>query len=145
MSGPLEVFLERLEQVREVSLGCYRACCPGHGGSNPTALSIRLGDSGGVLVKCWHGCEIEQIVGAIGLSVAELFPKETQVGQGHKPSKRRRLLTDREALDMLHVEATLVAIVAGDLAAGIVPSQTTVERLELCAGRVGYLLEEARA
>jgi putative DNA primase/helicase len=68
--------------------------CPnrdGHtnGDADPSA-SVRLGDDGRLLVHCHAGCTTEQIVGAIGWTLADLMPAKAARGQ-----RRQRAPADR--------------------------------------------------
>jgi putative DNA primase/helicase len=53
--------------------GGWQAPCPAHDDRAPS-LSIGTGDDGRVLLHCHAGCTIEEVVDALGLSVADLFP-----------------------------------------------------------------------
>ncbi|MBN1461018.1 MAG: AAA family ATPase, partial [Armatimonadetes bacterium] len=81
-SDPLDTILNALRQrgsePRETTPGTWKATCPCHGDDAPS-LSITLGDDGRVLLHCHAGCPPEKIVQAIGLTMADLFPK------GQKP------------------------------------------------------------
>src|SRR5713101_4251470 len=70
---PLEVVLPHLKGVRK-SLRGWVACCPAHSDREPS-LSIGLGDDGQVLLKCFAGCSLDQIVAAMGITIADLFPR----------------------------------------------------------------------
>ena len=141
MSRPIDLVLARLEsfRLRENGRDRWRACCPGHGGSNPSALSIGVGAEDQVLLRCWHGCEVEQIANALGLELTDLFPpRPTTAG----PLQRRRLITARQALDVLDHEAMLVAICAADMARGDLVDR---DRLLTAAARITMIREEVRA
>lgn len=79
-SKPIDLILSRLDKVKQVK-GGYMARCPVHDDKNPS-LSVTEGDDGRVLLKCFAGCNIEDIVKAMGLTMADLFPHE------EKPRKR---------------------------------------------------------
>lgn len=64
--------LERLDKVSTVA-GGFRACCPAHDDQHPS-LSIREGDDGRILLHCWAGCKTADVLAALGLSWADLFP-----------------------------------------------------------------------
>jgi hypothetical protein len=68
----LQTLLARLQKVRKVEHG-WTARCPAHRDKHPS-LSIRLGEQGQILLKCFAGCSLEAIVEAVGMRVAELFP-----------------------------------------------------------------------
>jgi putative DNA primase/helicase len=66
-------FIERLDTARETSAG-WIALCPAHDDTNPS-LSIAESDDGRILVHCHAGCRPEDIVAALGLTMANLFPR----------------------------------------------------------------------
>jgi hypothetical protein len=65
--------LERLSGVRRTGPGTWRARCPSHGSKGLT-LAIRESDDGKVLVKCFAECSVNEVVGAVGLRLEDLFP-----------------------------------------------------------------------
>ena len=74
-SGPVERVLSLLKNVRRSPSGAT-ARCPSHDDTN-NSLSIGEGEDRKVLLKCHKECRPEDIVKAIGLTVADLFePKE---------------------------------------------------------------------
>jgi 5S rRNA maturation endonuclease (ribonuclease M5) len=70
---PLERVLDRLENVRASGDG-WTALCPAHD-DNRSSLNVREGDDGRVLLRCFAGCEVEEIVEALGLKMRDLFPR----------------------------------------------------------------------
>ena len=53
-----------------------KARCPAHEDNNPS-LDIKIGDNGEcVLVKCWAGCETDDVVKALGLEMRDLFASD---------------------------------------------------------------------
>jgi hypothetical protein len=68
---------------------CMTSCpVPGHGrgrGDRNPSLSVREGIDGRVLVYCFAGCSAEEIVRAIGLTMADLFPEGHS--RGGRPAK----------------------------------------------------------
>lgn len=145
MSAPIDVVLSRLApfKLRENSRDRWRACCPAHIGSNPSALSVGIGADDAVLLKCWHGCAADEVAHALGLELSDLFPSRS--GGGNGPIKRRRLLTAQQALEQLEVEMTLAQVCSADLAQGKPLPEETRERLLLGAARVALLRDEVRA
>ena len=67
----LSEILSRLGGVRPSGQG-YTALCPAHDDREPS-LSVSEGDDGRILLKCFAGCTVEQIVAALGLTMADLF------------------------------------------------------------------------
>lgn len=71
-----EDFLALLRNVRRSGDG-HVACCPAHEDKHQS-LSVATGTDGRVLVRCHAGCETEDVVGAIGLTLADLMPEREQ-------------------------------------------------------------------
>ncbi|MBA3754480.1 MAG: hypothetical protein H0X01_10180 [Nitrospira sp.] len=88
-----EELLARLDGVRRGARG-WIARCPGHDDRHPS-LAINEGHSG-VLVKCWAGCTLIEIAGALGLAASDFFYDNAAKGSSltmqlrHRESGRRR-------------------------------------------------------
>ena len=71
MSSAMDRLVTALERH-----GCRHSggnwACPAHEDKTPS-LSVTEGDDGRVLLKCHAGCPTEDIVGELGLKMADLF------------------------------------------------------------------------
>ena len=67
--------LSRLEGVKGGG-GQYSARCPNHGDRH-NSLSVSIGNDGRVLLNCHAGCNPEDIVGSMGLTMKDLFAEVT--------------------------------------------------------------------
>jgi hypothetical protein len=144
-TAPIDLVLAHLERPRERAKGQWSARCPAHDDRGPS-LSVRDLDDGRVLLHCFSGCSTAQVVGAMGLDLADLFPpRELAVGAGTEPQRRRRLLTAGQALELLDAEALLVASSAAALAGGTALSELDRDRLLTASARVAVLRDEVRA
>ena len=138
----VDTFLSRVD-ARPNGRDRWRCTCPVCGEGNRSTLSIGVGDSGAVLLKCFKsGCSAEEIASAVGLELTDLFPPRDSYAA---PAKRRRLITAGQALDLLDAEMTLAVVCASDLARGEQLDESTRERLLLGAARVTMLRDEVRA
>lgn len=72
-SVPVQKFLSLLENVRPSGIG-YVALCPAHD-DNRASLSIAEGNDGRVLLHCFAGCHVADVVAATGLEMRDLFPR----------------------------------------------------------------------
>ena len=54
----------------------WRAFCPSHqtGKHTTRSLSILEADDGRILIRCFGGCDVHAITGALGLQLDDLFP-----------------------------------------------------------------------
>ena len=144
MSAPIDAVLSRLAsfKLRENGRDRWRACCPSHGGKNPSALSVGVSDAGAVLLKCWHGCSADEVAGALELELSDLFPPRETHGAPHK---RRALLSAQQCLDVISFETMLVGTAAFNLANGHALTADDLQRLGVACGRIQALASEVRA
>lgn len=77
--------LSRLSDVTRTASG-WMAKCPAHDDRKPS-LSIRLGEGGRILLHCHASCEFEAVLGAAGLTVADLSP-----GTPRRQRRRSRIV-----------------------------------------------------
>lgn len=72
-SACLDKVLACLDKVKPTGPNKWKACCPAHDDKTPS-LAITETSDGVVLLKCWAGCSVTNIVSAIGLDLRDLFP-----------------------------------------------------------------------
>lgn len=72
-----EKLVARLDGVRETGTGRWIARCPAHEDKRPS-LSIRELDDGRVLVHDFGGCEVGDVLAAVGLEFSDLYPERPQ-------------------------------------------------------------------
>jgi hypothetical protein len=99
MSGPIARVLDKLDGVKRTRRGGV-GLCPGHPDHRPT-LDVAEGDDGRVLLYCRAGCKTSDVLAALGLRYADLFPPRT--GDAIRATPRPRTLdeTDHARRDVL--------------------------------------------
>jgi hypothetical protein len=136
-----------LLRARSVSKGKWQARCPAHSDRSPS-LSICEGKDGRVLVHCFAGCTIEQILIAVRLQKRDLFagplPSADQLAgapgfraaceRAVRAERRARIATIERADKLKTIVETLSAKLARD------PAD---ERLALTFHRACNLLHNA--
>lgn len=114
MNDKLERLLSGLQKVERLSPGNhqarYRACCPAHDDKKPS-LSITLANSDAILIKCWSGCSTEDVVGALGMEMTDLFPDTNKY---HAAPVKRPFSAD-QAAKVIASDAITVAVAAAKL------------------------------
>ena len=73
-------FLNRLDGAKTQGDG-WIARCPAHDDGKPS-LSIKEGDDGRILLKCFAGCEAANIASALSLQVSDLFVRRRASNNG---------------------------------------------------------------
>lgn len=129
-----DTFLSRLSKVRKTGAETHIACCPAHLDKNPS-MTIRECSDGRVLVHCFAGCEVTDILAAVGLTFSDLFPES--LGD-FKPL--RRPFPAADVLEAVAEEMRIASIVASDIAQGRSVSTEDRKRLGVAVER----LDEAR-
>ena len=125
------LLLERLDKVRQTGRGSWVACCPSHADTSPS-LSIRETDDGLLLVHCFAGCDVSEVMAAAGLSMDALFPARTT----HYGKPLRRAFPAADALRAVFCEAMVVVSAGVTLLAGKPFSEADRERLVVAVERI---------
>ena len=103
------------------------------------SLSIRETVDGKVLVKCWTGCSVDEVVAAAGLELGDLFPERPS----HRGKPERRPFPAADVLRAVGREVLLVAVSASRLGNGGALTDEDRARLLLAAARIGAAVERA--
>lgn len=123
-------FLERLSKVRRTGPGKWLACCPAHDDKSPS-LAIREADDGRLLVHCFSGCSVQEITGALGIEMHDLFPPRDS---DHKPEARPFPAAD--ILRAIAFEITVAALAIGHFLDGKPFGQPERDRLLVAVNRI---------
>jgi hypothetical protein len=127
----VENLLNNLRKVRKMGQDRWLACCPAHDDKSPS-MSIRALPDGAVLVHCFAGCSVHEIVAAAGLDISELFPEKTE----HFVPRQKMPFTHREAMAALVPEIFTIALIGRQMASGIPNDEKTQQALILAVSRV---------
>jgi hypothetical protein len=119
-----------LQGVKKAGKG-WQAVCPAHPDKSPS-LTIREGDDGRVLLHCFAGCVTADVVAAMGLTMADLFP----------PSKTPRKpppapgVSRRELAVATDFERSIIYILGCDAKRGRGVSTVDLQRGQLAKTRI---------
>lgn len=130
----VDEFLSRLDGVKKTSRG-WMAKCPGHADKSPS-LTIAQGDDGRILIKCWAGCGIDEVCGAVGVELHELFPERPK--QDHVRGLSRPFPAG-DVLEAVAADVFIVAFMAAAMAsapAGYGLTDTDKALLDQCYARL---------
>lgn len=131
-----DTLLSRLQRVKRTGPGKWIASCPTREDKSPS-LAIREMDDGRVLLHDFGGDSVEAILGAVGLSFADLYP--TQPGTFAKPV--RRPFNASDVLALVAFESTVAVVVVSDVVSGKDVTDQDFERLLVAAQRLGNAAE----
>jgi hypothetical protein len=111
-------------------------------------LSVKETDDGKVLLHCWAGCSAADVVAALGMSLADLFPA-TERQHDYRPEALRsrgplrRPWEYREALDGIAHETMVARLILEAIRHGHPLSDEDAERLALAQERIDDALRLA--
>ena len=129
-SRPIDVLLSRLDNVRQYGKG-YRCDCP-NGHTSRGTLSLAEGNDGRVLLTCFAGCAAADVLAAVGLTLADLYPAPVRDMTPRGRARRREAMQAASvvaATSVLSFEAAVVAVAAADLARGCALAADDHDRL----------------
>lgn len=135
-----EKLLSRLQRVKRTGPGRWIASSPTREDRHPS-LAIRELDDGRVLVHDFGGDDVHQILAAVGLELADLFPapREPLV----KPTKRPFNASD--LLDLVAFETSVAVVVCSDVLHSRTVSAPDFDRLLTAAQRLSHAAEVCHA
>lgn len=139
---PIDKVLSSLDSVKKTAPDRWIAKCPAHDDRRPS-LSIREADDGKVLLKCWSGCGAAEIVNALGLSLADLFPGDRRSLHQHGTEPMRRPFDHKDALRGIAHEATVARLIVAAINAGQEMNADSLDRLALAEERISDALAAA--
>ena len=129
--------LDQLEKVKKTGTDRWIARCPAHADKSPS-LTIRYIDDK-ILLHCFGGCAVDEVVSAIGMTLADLMPERVPF-EVTKPIKSRIPASD--LLAFIHFESTIVLLSACALVTGKTLSTSDFSRLKLAHDRLEGAVRE---
>lgn len=134
---PTSRVLARLERVVDRGYGQFFACCPAHDDTNPS-LSIKALDNGRVLLHCFAGCAIDQVLSALRLELSDLYPSAPA------PAKAATVRWNyRDLLLLARRELQVAVIAVAHVLDGHPINESDRDRLLAAHSRLCKLLEVA--
>lgn len=130
----VHVLLDRLDRVTQSGPHSWRARCPSCGGKSQK-ISIRELDDGRVLIHDFGGCDVHEVLGAVGLTVSALFEKTTTYNVIERRSSSS--FPAREALALIDHEVVVSLLIIGDILKDRKADAEQWQRLALAANRIG--------
>lgn len=133
----IDDFLSRLNRVRQLSDGQYKASCPTAAhthGDRSAGLSIKAADDGTILVFCHAGCHAQLICQALGMTLTDLFPRPERA-PGAVTTRNPRYLT-REIATVLAYDAATASLAIDYVKNGREFSPEDIKHMEASAVRL---------
>ena len=127
----LESILDRFEGVTRTPDGA-RSRCAGCGGKSQK-VSFRSVDDR-ILVHCFGGCDVHEVLTAAGLSVTDLF---TERPIDHHRSASRSSIPAREALALIDHEILVALLILNDAIKSRTVDDRQLARLSTAVQRIG--------
>jgi hypothetical protein len=101
----IDSFLSNFDKVKPTGNGKYLACCPAHPDRSPS-LAIKQTDDGKLLLYCFSGCAVTDVVAAAGLELSDLMPEHSTYKKGTKPPRFNKY----ELFDRLVHESIILSL-----------------------------------
>jgi hypothetical protein len=124
--------IDRLEGVKPMGTGRWIAKCPAHPDRSPS-LSIRELDDGRVLLHDFGGCDVADVLGALGLGMHDLFERPFSNHLERIHSK----IPAGDALQALDHEITVAVLILDEITKARKTNSSQVSRLTKAAARIG--------
>ena len=139
MTEKLNTLLSRLEKVKSNGSSKWLACCPAHPDKSPS-LGIKLTDDDKILIKCFSGCSVVEIVTAVGLDLSDLMPESVDYKKGTKPPRFNKY----ELFDLILHHAIILELAIGDLLSGDLLSEADLKTVVFAKSSIENISREVR-
>lgn len=135
----IDALLSKLDKVKPNRNGKWLACCPAHPDRSPS-LAIKQTDDGKILIHCFAGCQVSDIVAAVGLELSDLMPEKTMYKKGSKPPRFNKY----ELFDRLVFEMPILSIAFRQLLDKEILSAQDLSRVLLAESTINQIVREVR-
>ncbi len=115
--------IERLDKVKSRGNNKWLACCPAHQDRSPSLAIKHVDDK--ILLHCFAGCSVQEVVESIGLTLADLMPDQPLNKNTPRPKFNKF-----ELFDKLRFEATILYVAISELLNSKSLSDVDVLRVE---------------
>lgn len=133
------LIISKLERIKQTGQGKWLACCPAHPDKSPS-LAIKEMDNGKILMHCFSGCSVIDIVAAIGLELSDLMPDDPTFKKGSKPP----VFNKYEMFDRLAFEVIILSIAIRQLISGQTLEYQDQLRVTLAEKTINDITRECR-
>ena len=134
----IDNLLSRLDKVKPNGNNKWLACCPAHPDKSPS-LAIKEID-GKILIHCFAGCQVSEIVSAIGLQLSDLMPDNPTYQKGAKPPRFNKY----ELFDRLAFESVILSLAIRQLLNGEILEQSDLSRVVQAENVINSIAMEVR-
>jgi hypothetical protein len=110
LSSKTDQLLSQLEHVKKTGQGKWLARCPAHADKSPSLAIKEVDDR--LLLHCFAGCSVTEVLQAVGLDMADLFPDRVNDSYGAAP--RIPKFSAYELFPLLVQEAVILALAYSD-------------------------------
>jgi DNA primase len=107
----IDTLISRLTKARKLGANRWNACCPAHEDRSPS-LSIKLVEDGRILIHCFGGCSTDEVLGAVGMDINDLFPERL----GNHFDKIRKPYEEKDVLLSIRYHLSVVSLGAMKMA-----------------------------
>jgi hypothetical protein len=83
----IDDFISRLKTRRKTATG-VQCHCPAHKDDN-ASLSVGVGKTGNIVVKCHAGCSVDAVLSAMGLKLSDLFQDELPAKKTYQGTEKK--------------------------------------------------------
>ena len=135
----IEILLSKFDKVKPTGNGKWLACCSAHPDKSPS-LAIKKTDDEKILIHCFSGCQVSDIIAAVGLDLSDLMPDDPTYKKGTKPPRFNKY----ELFDRLAFEAVILSLGIRQLLAKVDLSQEDLARVLLAKNTINGIVSEVR-
>jgi CHC2 zinc finger len=129
LSSKTGQLLSQLDRVKQTGQSKWLARCPAHNDKSPSLAIKEVGDR--ILIHCFAGCGVSEVLNAVGLDLADLFPD--RVVEHYGPAPKIPKFSAYELFPLLVQEALILALACNDsMIKGVLPDADYQRAQQAC-------------
>jgi hypothetical protein len=133
--------LDRLDRPKQTRPGSWVAGCPCCQSKRGRPISVRELDDGRVLLHPFCGCDTGAVLGALGLTMNDLYPERLP---GHRYPATHQRIPASDLLAAIDHEVIVACLILDDVLKSGTVNEIQRARLFTAAARIGEAREHGR-
>jgi hypothetical protein len=129
-SQMIDVLVSRLDGAKRTGPGRFVAICPAHDDKTPSMTVAEK--EGRVIFHCFAGCDPADVLAAVGLTFADLYPERPTYTKGRRTAQ----FNPYDVLKALTREAGIVTLAAAQISTGYALTTADADRVRLAHERL---------
>jgi hypothetical protein len=148
LDSKVDFFLSKLSGIKPTGKSKWLARCPAHEDRSPS-LAIKLIHGERILIHCFAGCSVSEVLSSVGLTFDDVFPDRVKVNyhgvngyDRYQAKKETPRFSRYELFPKLVQEARILHTAMQESRAGVIHTPADIYRIHVAMETISNLNSE---